>query len=121
MALKIYDKIAPSGDFPVVDSSHVEMPDGTRLSEATFGGGGTDPRVDVLIEEVGAMFDEDGKVKPEYLPDGIGGTDPRVDGLIETVGAVFDENGKVKEEYLPEDWVRGFVEEYIDEALRGDY
>ena len=28
---------------------------------------------------------------------------------------------KVKESYLPEDWVKGYVEEYINEALGGEY
>ena len=72
MALKIYDKIAPSGDFPVVDSSHVEMPDGKRLSEVTIGG--SDPRVDIIVDLVQDAFDSDGKIKEEYLPENIGGT-----------------------------------------------
>ena len=28
---------------------------------------------------------------------------------------------KIKESYLPEDWVKGYVEEYINEALGGEY
>lgn len=33
MALKLYDKLTPSGDFPLVSATDVEMPDGSRLSE----------------------------------------------------------------------------------------
>ena len=33
MALKLYDKVVPSGDFALMDAAHVEMPDGTRLPE----------------------------------------------------------------------------------------
>lgn len=34
MALKIYDKFKPQGDYPAVDATDVEMPDGKRLPEA---------------------------------------------------------------------------------------
>ena len=102
MAIKLMDVIETAGDFPVINAPSVGIPGGGRLDN---------------------VFDEKGRVRAAHLPDDMGGssTDPRVDELIETVGAVFDENGKVKEAYLPEDWVRAFVEEYIDEALRGDY
>lgn len=33
MALKLYDKLTPSGEFALMDAADVEMPDGTRLSE----------------------------------------------------------------------------------------
>ena len=39
MALKIYDTLAPQGDYPAVKAESVEMPDGTRLSQ--FKGGVT--------------------------------------------------------------------------------
>lgn len=75
MAIELIGKIKPknNGSFAMVDAADVEMPDGTRLSEAALGGG-ADPRVDALIETVGAVFDENGKVKEEYLPDISGGS-----------------------------------------------
>lgn len=33
MALKLYDTLNPSGDFPLVEAKDVKMPDGSRLSE----------------------------------------------------------------------------------------
>lgn len=33
MALKIYDRLEPQGDYPAVIAEDVEMPDGTRLSQ----------------------------------------------------------------------------------------
>ena len=39
MALKIYDTLAPQGDYPAVKAESVEMPDGARLSD--FKGGVT--------------------------------------------------------------------------------
>lgn len=39
MALKIYDTLAPQGDYPAVKAESVEMPDGSRLSD--FKGGVT--------------------------------------------------------------------------------
>lgn len=33
MALKIYDTLAPQGNYPAVNAADVEMPDGSRLSE----------------------------------------------------------------------------------------
>lgn len=33
MALKLYDTLNPSGDFPLVEAKDVKMPDGTRLSD----------------------------------------------------------------------------------------
>ena len=120
MAIAISGTLESAGKFPLAFAKDVEMPDGTRLSEVALGGGGTDPRVDALLQEVNAMFDGDGKLKPEYLPE-MSAEDPRVDELIETVGAVFDANGKINEVFLPEEWVKNYVEEYIDEALRGDY
>lgn len=39
MALKLYDKIVPSGEFALIDAANVEMPDGRRLTEVEFGGG----------------------------------------------------------------------------------
>lgn len=41
MALKLYDKLTPSGDFALVGAADVEMPDGTRLSQVNLNGGGT--------------------------------------------------------------------------------
>ena len=120
MAIAISGTLESAGKFPLAFAKDVEMPDGTRLSEVALGGGGTDPRVDALLQEVNAMFDGDGKLKPEYLPE-MSAEDPRVDELIETVGSVFDANGKINEVFLPEEWVKNYVEEYIDEALRGDY
>lgn len=33
MALKIYDTMVPQGDYPAVKAEHVQMPDGTKLSD----------------------------------------------------------------------------------------
>lgn len=43
MALKLYDKMVPGGDYPLVDAKDVEMPGGGRLSE--FNGGTSYPIV----------------------------------------------------------------------------
>lgn len=51
MALKIYDTLAPQGDYPAVKAESVEMPDGSRLSD--FKGGVTSVNGqtgDVVIE-----------------------------------------------------------------------
>ena len=34
MALKIYDTLAPQGDYPAVEAKDVKMPDGKKLSES---------------------------------------------------------------------------------------
>lgn len=33
MALKVFDTLAPQGEYPAVKAKDVEMPDGTRLSK----------------------------------------------------------------------------------------
>jgi hypothetical protein len=51
-----------------------------------------------------------------------GGGSLDMEALIAAVkGAVLDENDKIQEQYLPEEWVQRYVEEYIDEALGGEY
>ena len=42
MAIELIDKIKPKngGSFPMVDATDVLMPDGKRLNECEFGGGG---------------------------------------------------------------------------------
>jgi hypothetical protein len=40
MALKVYATFEPDGTFPAILAKDVEMPDGKRLSEVEFGGGG---------------------------------------------------------------------------------
>jgi hypothetical protein len=63
------------------------------------------------------------------MPDGkrlseveFGGGSLDMEALIAAVkGAVLDENDKIQEQYLPEEWVQRYVEEYIDEALGGEY
>ena len=107
----------------------------------------TDPRVDDILEDVStltAKFDTDGNIKEEFLPEGIGGdsggvTDTRLNDLLDDKGivktanlpvtailqtvmnTVLDDDQKIQESFLPEDWVKGYVEEYINEALRGEY
>jgi hypothetical protein len=41
MALKVYATFEPDGTFPAIFAKDVEMPDGKRLSEVEFGGGGS--------------------------------------------------------------------------------
>ena len=72
MAIKITGTLEPAGKFPLAFAKDVEMPDGTRLSEVTIGG--SDPRVDIIVDLVQDAFDSDGKIKEEYLPENIGGT-----------------------------------------------
>jgi len=74
MALKLYDKLTPSGDFPLVGAEHVELPGGGRL-----------------------------------------------DTMMTAVAGMVDENGKIKGDYLPEAWVQTYVEQYVNEALGGEY
>ena len=106
--------------------------------------GATDPRVDDLLVMAENMFDENGKIAEELLPDGIGGdsggvTDTRLNDLLDDKGivktanlpvtailqtvmnTVLDDDQKIQESFLPEDWVKGYVEEYINEALGGEY
>ena len=44
MALKLYDKVKPSGSFPLIDAVDVELPDGKRL--------------DAGLAEAGKLLDE---------------------------------------------------------------
>lgn len=62
MALKIYDTLAPQGDYPAVKAESVEMPDGSRLSD--FKGGVTSVNGqtgDVTISVTNGKDGEDGK------------------------------------------------------------
>lgn len=199
MALRIYSTIETDGPYPAVNAADVEMPDGKRLSEVDFSGGGgnvggcdCDPRLNDLLEnpvilaaqplsfapspdfygvylaeytlqEIGlkpvtagtkylvqwgdAEFEETafagelsdlgsfvaiGNGEPYGLPE----SDAPFLIAINEVGVAFFAGAdstptrwvgikkaevKVKESYLPEDWVKGYVEEYINEALRGEY
>lgn len=52
MALKVYATFEPDGTFPAILAKDVEMPDGKRLSEVEFGGGGvTEEQVKTLIDQ----------------------------------------------------------------------
>ena len=55
MALKLYDKLTPSGDFPLVSATDVEMSDGSRLSEFS-------PGIDENTAERIAALEEQDKV-----------------------------------------------------------
>lgn len=89
MALRIYSTIETDGPYPAAMAKDIEMPDGKRLSEVDFSGGGGSVDIEEILQAVGEL--------------------------------VFDENGKIQEQYLPEEWVKRYVEEYIDEALGGEY
>lgn len=55
MALKLYDTLNPSGDFPLVEAKDVKMPDGTRLSELSI-----EPGIDEETEErIAALEQQD--------------------------------------------------------------
>lgn len=69
MALKIYDTLAPQGDYPAVKAESVEMPDGSRLSD--FKGGVTS-----VNGQTGAVTIE--------IPEAINGADGK-DGVSPTV------------------------------------
>ncbi len=91
MAIPISGTLESAGKFPLVNAADVLMPDNSRLSEVSLGGGS-------------------------------GGGSLDVEALIAAVkDAVLDENDKIQEQYLPEEWVKRYVEEYIDEALGGEY
>ena len=63
----------------------------------------------------------DGKRLSEVDFSGDGGS-VDIEEIIAAVGElVFDENGKIKEEFLPEDWVKKYVDQYVEEALGGEY
>lgn len=63
MALTIYDTLVPQGDYPAVRAEHVQMPDGTKVSEWKGGSGASswndltdrpfyeETVVEVLLEE----------------------------------------------------------------------
>ena len=55
MALKLYDRLTPSGDFPLVDASDVETPDGGRL--------------DGVLAVMNDVIDENGKIAERFLPE----------------------------------------------------
>lgn len=65
MALTIYQKIKPDGNFAAVDAADVEMPDGTRLSDHDFLDAGQLPEaVDAALaqaKESGVFNGADGK------------------------------------------------------------
>lgn len=52
MAIELIGKIKPknNGTFAMVDASDVEMPDGKRLSEVEFGGGGSATKTPTSID-----------------------------------------------------------------------
>jgi hypothetical protein len=72
MALKLYDKIMPSGNFALVASADVEMSDGTRLEE--FLAALTieidyDEKLAFDTEEIVVDFDIGGGDQPDNPPD----------------------------------------------------
>ena len=82
MALKLYDKLTPSGDFALVDAADVEMPDGGRLSDLSVsypiqdGGADLQPEQYYTFGEVDSLSVnlvevDDGKVHEycfEFIP-----------------------------------------------------
>lgn len=88
MALKIYDTLAPQGDYPAVKAESVEMPDGSRLSD--FKGGVTSVN--------GIKPDENGNVTieteiPVFDLAAMGLPTIEVDGLSSNVNADLTEIG----------------------------
>ena len=81
MAIPISGTLEPAGKFPLVEAASIGLPNGERLN---------------------SLFDDDGKIASDSLPDDVGGSDPRVDELLENVNAMFSEDGRLKEEYLPD-------------------
>lgn len=59
MALKLYDTLNPSGDFPLVEAKDVEMPDGSRLSELSVSYPVEEAKTDILPERYYAFGEVD--------------------------------------------------------------
>ena len=113
MAIPISGTLESAGKFPLVRAEDVVMPDDTRLSEVEFGGGGgsgggcgCDPRLNDLL-------DENGNILKEKLP--------IVELAQDVADMVLNEDGNISEDLLPEAWVKDIVDQYINEALGGEY
>lgn len=89
MALKLYDTLNPSGDFPLVEAKDVKMPDGSRLSEFNPSVG------EEVLEEIEAL-----KAQDQYMANVAGQVIERVTAL-ETPASSVDMTefgtGKIKE------------------------
>lgn len=125
MAIKLMDILETAGDFPVMEAHSIGVPGGKRLNELIDDDGkiaseslpddvgGSDPRVDELLDAIGDMVDEEsGKINPEYLPE-MEVTDPRVDDLVTDVNdintilsnidSMFDTEGRLLPSVLPKE------------------
>ncbi len=95
MALKLYDKLTPSGDFALIDAEDVLMPDGKRLSEfesnsGTGSSGGSGSGLpDVTTADNGKIMQV-------------------VDGAWKVLA-------------LADSAVATYIDDYINEALGGEY
>lgn len=183
MALKLYDRLTPSGDFPLVDASDVEIPGGGRLdnllaeaqeetlTSTTVNGFAAEPSFNnmyvamisatplkhplVAGETYLVQWDDtvvtatayNGTVPGYGAGVAIGNgsllgypsnNEPFIicmdaDSPYILIGAtdgsqaeshavsIVRQTVKINESYLPEDWVKSYVEQYIDEALGGEY
>jgi hypothetical protein len=101
MAIELIDKIKPknNGTFPMVDAVDVLMPNGKRLSEVTLGEGGGDCQLP------GVTAEDNGKI-----PQVVDGALVYTDVASLTVG-----------ETTLEAYIADSVNNYIEEALGGDY
>lgn len=99
MALKIYDTLAPQGEYPAVKAEAVEMPDGTRLSE--FEGGAPVEIVNNLTSTATnkALSANQGRVLQGNIDSAMQSTGLLINACVKSVnGTKPDANGNVNVE-----------------------
>ena len=103
MAIELISKIKPknSGSFPLVDAADVEMPDGTRLSE--FKGGGASITVDNAFNA-----ESENPVQNKVITAAIGEAQVVMQSMQQEIASIPTT-------------VETYVEQYVAEALGGEY
>lgn len=125
MAIPITGTFKPLGDFPLVEATDIEMPDGSRLSDFK-------PNVELTEEQIAALKGKDGvDGKDGYTPvkgvdyfDGKDGTDGKngVDGHTPVKGVDYFTEEELQL-YMGQimSQVDTRIDNYLREALEGDY
>lgn len=142
MSIYLIDKIKPknNGNFPMVDAADVEMPDGTRLSE--FKGGASitvdselsatseNPVQNKAVAQKFASLENDISESIEGVVDQI----PDIDTSLSKAGQAADAGAvgaAIQQAALAMDQIAGsiptettvyaWIDDYLSEALGGDY